>query len=186
MTFVELLIQRQEPLVRRWQEAILAEYGDATAARWRRLRDPFANPVGHALSQGLPLLFLETTRDGELSASATSALEDILRIRSVQQLTPSRAVGFFAHLPEALRIELAAELATGAYAAEALALQRRIERLQMAAFDIYVQFRDQVSRLRQNELKRSVASLVRRWHGSDADESTPDSDVSALSCAAPR
>lgn len=180
MTFSELLTERQSQLVGRWQEAILAEYGDATAARWRRLRDPFANPVGHTLATGLPRLFQEVTRDGELTREAATSLEDILRIRSVQELSPSRAAGFFLHLRDAIRSELAAELAGGAHAAELSALERRIERLGMMAFDVYVRFRDQIFRLRHDELKRSVASLLKRWHGSDAPESNSNSEVVQL------
>jgi hypothetical protein len=183
MTLSELLAEKQSQLIGRWQEAILNEYGDATAARWRRLRDPFANPVGHALSAGLPLLFQEVRRDGELTAEATTALENIVRIRSVQELAPSRAAGFFLHLREAIRSELAAELESGTRGAELAALEKRIERLGMIAFDLYVRFRDQIFRLRHDELKRSVASLLRRWHGGELPESNSNSEAVPMHAA---
>jgi hypothetical protein len=165
MTLRELLVEKQAALIGRWLNAVLAEYGERTAVRWLRTRDPFANPVGHALTTGLPDLFAMVVGDGDPSAEAQAALETILRIRSVQELSPSQAVGFVYHLRDAVREELAAELAGGgAHAADLAAVEKRIERLAMLAFDQYVRIRDQIFRLRQDELRRSVASLLRRWN----------------------
>jgi RsbT co-antagonist protein rsbRD N-terminal domain len=165
-----LLSERQGALCGRWLDAILAGYGERTAARWRQDQDPFRNPVGHALATGLPALFDAVARDGGLSPAAASALEAIVRIRSVQELAPSQAVGFVWLLRDVLRAELAAELAGGALAAELEAVERRIERLGLCAVDAYVSLREQMFRLRQEELKRSVSSILRRWHGGEIPE----------------
>jgi hypothetical protein len=178
MMLQELVMQRRDALCRRWLEAVLAEYGELTAARWRR-EDPFGNPVGHTLAAGLPQLLEAIAAGGETPAGAVTALEAILRIRSVQDLSPSRAVGFVYRLREAVRGELAQELAGGALAGELLALDGRVERMAWLAFDVYVRLREQVFRLRQEELKRSVASLLRRWQG--AAPSEPDPGVVQLS-----
>ena len=164
MTLQALLVERHGAVCRRWLEAVLAEYGPQTAVRWRR-EDPFGNPVGHTLATGLPQLLEAVAAGGETPAGAATALEAILRIRSVQDLAPSRAVGFVYRLRGAIRDELAAELAGGALSAELSAIDERIEQLAWLAFDTYVRLRDQIYRLRQEELKRSVASLLRRWHG---------------------
>ena len=173
MMLQALLVERRGGLCRRWLDAVLAEYGEQTAARWSRERDRFANPVGHALATGLPQLLEAVATGGETPAGAATALEAILRIRSVQDLAPSRAVGFVYRLRDAIRDELAAELAGGALAADLAAVDRRIERLAWLAFDVYVRLHEQVFRLRQEELKRSVASLLRRWHGGEPDDRAP-------------
>jgi hypothetical protein len=170
MTLQALLVERRDALCRRWLGAVLAEYGELTAARWARERDQFANPVGHTLVTGLPQLLESVAAGGETPAGAAAALEAILRIRSVQDLAPSRAVGFVYRLRDAIRDELAAELAGGALSAELAAIDARIERLAWLAFDVYVRLREQVFRLRQEELRRSVASLLRRWHGGEMDD----------------
>ncbi len=179
MTLRELLIEKQTGVCGLWLDAILGQYGAVTAARWRRERDPFANPVGHALTSGLPALLEAVIGDGEPGAPALVALEAIVRIRSVQDLAPSRAVGFVYLLRDAIREELAGELARGAHDAELAAMDERIERLALRAFDTYVRLREQLYRMRQEELKRSVASLLRRWHGGELPE--PVSDVVELS-----
>lgn len=179
MTLREILVEKKAVLCERWLDATLAEYGEITARRWRREGDPFANPVGHALATGLPDLFEAIVGEGDPSPEAVRALEAILRIRSVQDLAPSRAVGFVYLLREGIRAELDHELAGGARAAELLALEARIERLAFLAFDAYVRFRVQMFRLRQEELKRSVASLLRRWN----DSSSPGDPLARPSAA---
>lgn len=174
MTLRELLGERQPAVCARWRDAILAEYGEATAARWRRVRDPFANPFGHALSTGLPKLLEAIAAGGEPPAAAVEALEGIVKIRSVQGLAASRAVAFLAALRAAVRAELEAELAGGAHDAELAAVDAEVERYTLAAFDVYVRIREQIHRMRQDELKRSVASILRRWHGGEAMEMPPE------------
>jgi RsbRD-like negative regulator of sigma factor len=165
MRLADLLAERQGSLCGRWLDAVLAEYGPVTASRWRREKDAFANPVGHVLSTELPILAASVAREEEPSEEAASALEAIVRIRAVQEMAPSRAVAFVWLLRDAIRAELAPELAGGAYAEELAAVERRIERLALHAFDTYVALREQVFRLRQEELKRSVSSILRQWHG---------------------
>jgi hypothetical protein len=171
--------QRQSALCGRWLDALFADYGEETAAKWRRERDPFANPVGHTFRAGAPRLIEALSSDRELDGDAAAALEPILKIRSVQDFAPSRAVSFVFMLRDAIRAEFASELAHGARDAELAVIERRIERLALLAFDVYVRCREQVFRLRQDELKRSVATLLRRWHGSD-ELPGPASDVVEL------
>jgi hypothetical protein len=170
MRFAALLLDRQGAVCERWLGAILAEYGALTASRWRREKDPFANPVGHALVTALPELLAAVAGGGDLSAEAAGALEAVVRIRSVQDMAPSRAVGFVWLLRDAIRAELAAELGGGAHAEELAEVDCRVERLAAHAFDTYVGLREQVFRLRQEELKRSVASILRQWHGGEVPE----------------
>lgn len=177
MALRELLAERRAAVCERWLEAVLAEYGPVTAARWRQERNRFANPIGHALSAGLPELLAAAAGDRELDDQTTSALEEIVRIRSVQDFTPSRAVGFVYHLRAALRDELAPELSGGAHAAELAQLDARIEQLALVAFDTYVSIREQMFRLRQEELKRSVASILRRWNGGELPAAASDEVV---------
>ncbi len=158
MTRRELLAGKKPAICARGLDAVLAAYGEQTAARWRRVRDPVANPVGHALSTGLPELVDVIAGEGELSPAA---LEAIVRIRSVQELSPSKAVGFIHLLRESIKAEL-----PGVDLGE---INPRIEQLTLRAFDLYVRFREQILRLRQEELKRSVASILRRWHGPEED-----------------
>ncbi len=177
MSLRDLLIERRSALVERWLDAVLREYGEVTAARWRSEKDRFANPVGHALVDGLPALVDAVAEGGRPAERALSALEAIVRIRSVQDLAPSRAVGFVYLLRRAIRDELAAELASGAHAAELEKIDARIEQLALVGFDTYVALREDMYRLRQEELRRSVASILRRWGGGELPQEVSEDVV---------
>jgi hypothetical protein len=172
MALREVLAERQAALCGRWLSAVLEDYGRTTASRWLRERDPFANPVGHVLRTALPTLLASVAGEGEMGPEALAALEAVVRLRSVQALAPSLAVGFVYRLRDVLREELEADSAGGGLGAELAAAERRIERLALLAFDAYVLCREEVHRLRQEELKRSVGSILRRWHG--GGEALPD------------
>jgi hypothetical protein len=165
MRLRDLLSQRRSALSRRWLDHLLAERGEEGVPP-RRDRDAFADPVGHTLATELPRLVDVLGGDGELSA-ASAPLEAIIRIRAVQELAPSQAVGFVHRLRDAVRAELADELAGGALGDELAALEGRIERLTLLAFDVFVSVREELSRLRQEELRRSVAALLRRWQAGE-------------------
>ncbi len=173
----ELMSQRRSALAERWLVAILADYGEEAAKSWRRERDRFANPIGHTFATEGPKLIDAVSSDGDLSAAA-APLEAIIKIRSVQDFTPSRAVSFVFALRDITRAELAPEIARGGLDRELEAFDRRVERLALLAFDLYVQCRGQVFRLQYDELKRSVATLLRRWHGGELPE--PASGTVAL------
>jgi hypothetical protein len=177
MSLRELLIERQSALCGRWLDAVLGEYGEVTAARWRKEKDRFANPIGHALAEGLPEILDAVASGREPGERALSALEGIVRIRSIQDLAPSRAVGFVYLLRRAIRDELAAELANGAHAAALAEIDARIERIALVAFDTYTSVREQTYRLRQEELRRSVASILRRWGGGELPEEVSEDVV---------
>jgi hypothetical protein len=176
MSLRELLNERRPALCARWLDAVLGEYGEVTASRWRKERDRFANPIGHALSDGLPLLLDAVVGGRGAGERAMTALEDIVRIRSVQDLAPSRAVGFVYLLRAAVRQELGDALA-GAHAGELAELDARVEQLALVAFDTYVGLREHAYQLRQEELRRSVASILRRWGGGEVPQEVSEDVV---------
>lgn len=167
MTLRELVKRREAELCERWLDAVFAEYGEEAAVLFRRERDPFANPVGHMFRTHAPGLIQAVFEEEEPSKATADALEAILRVRSVQELAPSRAVSFVYRLRDVICLAAAQQ---GPLSADLAVLERRIERLALLAFDIYVRLREHVFRLRQQELKRSVATLLRRWGGSPSDE----------------
>ena len=111
--------------------------------------DPFRNPVGHALRQSLTNLFEQL--QGNMDAShITPALDAIIRIRAVQDLTASQAVGFVYLLKPILR-ELAPEH-------DQVRFADRVDQLALMAFDKYMQCREQLVEIRLNERLRSIPS----------------------------
>jgi hypothetical protein len=170
-SLLELTASQREAVVRKWLAHTSSSYPDQTTRFLLDTQDPFRNPVGSALKKGLPVLFDQLA--GEFSMEQIApALDDIVRIRAVQDFSASQAVGFIFHLKEITREELGPETPGLA------ALDKRIDRLAQAAFDIYMECREKTWRIQVREAKRRVYVLEqvasRRAHGSStAPEETP-------------
>jgi len=150
----EALVHRKEAVVNEWLARTLRTYPSHTARFLHQEADPFRNPVGAALKQGLPALFDELA--GAMDATRIqSALDRVVRIRAVQDFTPSQAVGFLFLLKDVLREQ-------GLWAAE---LERRIDLMALAAFDLYMECREQIAEIKVGEARRAVMVAERSLRG---------------------
>ncbi len=155
------LKRRTDRILGRWVEDSLAAYPAEASAAWTRERDPFANPVGHSLRTGTQVL-LEALLDGADAEATKRGLDEIVRIRAVQQMSPSTAIGFVFRLKDAIRAELGEALDEPALRAELTELEGRIDAAALVAFDLFVEYRERVTTLRINELKKNIPWVVTR------------------------
>lgn len=177
----ELVAENRPAVLADWMERILAAYPPETARFLRDTSDPFGNPVGAALREELPTLLdgvLVAADDERLHAS----LDRILRVRAVQGLAPSAAVSFLLELKPVLERLLES---TGSAARDELALlDRRVDRVALAAFDVYSICREQVCEIRVRSIRElSMKHLERlgEWQArrdgrpttGDAEGATP-------------
>jgi len=141
-----------EAILEQWITRTIASYPGLAVSFLASEKDPFRNPVGHTLREGLATLLQELLGDdllGELNAERVQpALDAIIRIRAVQDLTPSQAVGFVFLLKPILR-ELAPEH-------DQAQLHDRIDRVALMAFDKYMQCREQLADIRVSEGRRRM------------------------------
>ena len=151
--------KKKDAVVQRWLEDALATYHEDASALFGREKDPFANPVGHSLRVGMRGIF-DDLLDGTQSEKTRQHLHEIIKIRAVQQFSASQAVRFVFRLKEVIRAELGNAARDPQLASELTELEGRIDRMALAAFDIFVQCREQVCELRVNEAKRRVSWIV--------------------------
>lgn len=135
----------RDPIVEQWIASALQSYPSASVPFLSAEDDPFRNPVGHTLRQSLTTLYDELRGTMETERIAP-ALDALIRIRAVQDLTASQAVGFVFLLKPILR-----ELAPVDDS-----LNDRIDRLALMAFDKYMQCREQLADIRVNEGQRRM------------------------------
>ena len=146
----ELLTRTRPAILQRWRDLLLSSYAPDASRFFREQRDPFANPVGSAISQSLAGVFDELL--GEARAEAlVPLLDDLIRIRAVQDFSPSQAVGFVFELKRAVREQLAG-VETPPWS-ELMEFEGRIDRLALLAFDLYLQCREQIFQIRVKEAK---------------------------------
>ena len=154
-----LLRQNRDSILDRWLEAIVATYPANTASFLRDQEDRFSNPVGHALKEATGAIVDGLIEDAGADALARS-LDEIIRIRSVQDYTASQAVSFVFLLKQAVR-DTATE--AGGFSAEDLArLEARVDDLALTAFDVYMRCREQLYEIRSNEVRKRTHLLLER------------------------
>ena len=150
------IVVHQDEILERWIDEVFNGYPEETARFLRSNPDRFSNPVGAGLREGLKVLL-----DGVLSGVGPEELEAdldrILRVRAVQEFEPSIAVGFVFGLKDLLR-RFAGEDADDSFEI----LDRRIERLGMCAFDVYMRCREQMWQIRAREIRNQSVGIMER------------------------
>jgi RsbT co-antagonist protein rsbRD N-terminal domain len=140
-----------ETILELWIARTAESYPRHAAALLRHEQDPFRNPVGAALRQSLSHLLRELT--GEMDATAIdSALDPIIRLQLVQGFASDDAVRFTTLLEPILR-ELAGAESSAAFGSRID--DARIGQLERMAVDKYAQCREQLARIRANEVRRT-------------------------------
>jgi len=159
MMLRRLLLEKREAIARRWLDVVLATYPGDSGAVFGREKDPFANPVGHSLREGTERI-LDVLLDGADVAEIGESLHEIMKIRAVQQFAPSRAVEFVLRLKGVFRAELGGAAVDPQFSMQLAELDTQIDAIALAAFDSYVECRENVYQLRINEVKRQVSWVV--------------------------
>ena len=139
-------------IAQRWLSRILESYPEQTSRFLLQTKDPFQNPVGRVLREVIPMLFKEFA-GGFDRERIQLALDEIVRVRAVQEFTPGQAVGFIFLLRRIVR----EELRPSQYDPEAL--EKRVDEMAMIAFDLYSGCRDKMAEIKINEAKRRVFVL---------------------------
>ena len=152
MILENLLLQNQKTILKNWFDLILESYPEDTASLMRKERNQFANPVGSTISREIEVLFKNLCEGGRPEKCEVS-LDSILKIRSVQDFSPSKAVGFIFLLKRAIGETVRDEIFKESTMDEWLKFQEGIDDLALQAFDIYMDCREKVCEIRVNQAR---------------------------------
>lgn len=141
--------EKKDVISSEWLKSVLRTYPEDSSRLLRLESDPFRNPVGHALKEGLSVL-VEEILGGMKPDRITPAMDAIVRIRAVQGCTAGQAVSFVLLLRDVVRRHLRSH-------EEILAIaEQRIDELALLAFDLFTRCREKIHEIKANELKRSM------------------------------
>jgi len=152
MALEALLLQKKTPILRKWFDLILEAYPSDVATLMRKNSDPFTNPVGSTISREIEVLLKELCGGSDVQQCSAS-LGAILKIRSVQDFSPSQAVGFVFLLKEAIESTLKEEIHKDPVAGEWKGFRSKIDALALCAFDVYVKCREKIYEIRVNQAR---------------------------------
>ncbi len=167
MELATVLEQNRETILAKWFDLIAKTYPAITSEFLAKQKDQFRNPVGHAITESIEPLY-----DQIVSAMGTdellAALDGIIRIRSVQDFTPSETIGFIFQLKTVIRDIMRAEVREPGSWDDLAELESRIDRVALLAFEKYTECREKLHEIRNQEIKSRTMKLLERATGKAA------------------
>jgi hypothetical protein len=159
MSSAQSLATKKQEILKSWFQATVDSYPSDTARFLKSQKDPFANPVGQTTYRSLDALVdaLVTNAGREVM---TAALDPIIRIRAVQTFTASDATRFVFSLKQIIRQHLPVQGPDAEV--DINDLDRRIDEMAMAAFDIYVACREKIFELKATESRKQFFGSLKR------------------------
>lgn len=161
----DLLLERKSAILGKWFDELLKTYPADTAPFLKSQKNRFINPVGSIIFRGMEKLFekLLDGSDSDLVSQAAPVLDSIIRIRAVQDISPSQAVSFILILKKVLREELKKDVpGEDRIAEDLLALESKIDALALLSFDIYMNCREKIYELKVKELQNWTFRRLQR------------------------
>ncbi len=156
--FNELLIKKKSDIVDNWIQLIFHTYASETSKFLNIERDQFSNPVGFITNETINQLFDSLVT--EINPGIVKPLLiDLIKIRAVQEFTPSQAVGFTLLLKNAVRKIMSESLQEKKVYDELLTFESKIDKVALIAFDLYQECREKVYRIHLNEIKTNSLSV---------------------------
>lgn len=166
-TLRQRLIDKKKEILTDWRNIIFNSYPSDSVQFLKNEQDRFNNPIGSCIREVTEDIYtglIENVKIDELFV----ALDRIIRIRSVQDYTPSQAIAFMNALKLAIRHKCE-DIDTDENFRAFLDLESRIDRLTFLAFDIYMQCREKIYEIRINDMKRKSEILFQRSQELDKD-----------------
>jgi hypothetical protein len=154
MSSAHALAGKKKDILKHWFQATVDSYPADTAKFLKNQQDPFANPVGKTTYQSLEAL-LDALIAGAGREAMMEALDPVIRIRAVQSFTPSKATAFVFSLKQILHDCLSGET-------DRAALDRRIDEMAMAAFDLFMACREKIYELKATESRNQFFGSLKR------------------------
>lgn len=162
MKLEEFLANKKTAVVNRWFQLLVEEYPQETARFLQREKDRFANPVGYTIREAVAGLY-DILLEGGDAGYASGYLDGLIRIQAVQDFPPSRVIGGILHIKKIIGEELAGEIREAGVSGEEVRLfASRVDRLALAAFDIYMACREKLYEIRVQEIKNRTARLLQK------------------------
>ena len=139
-----------DKIVSRWVEYLLSTY--TSSGFFIKEKDKFANPIGGNFREGLQKLFLLLVKGAD-PKEFNAPLEQIISIRAVQEFTPAQAVAPLNGVKHIVREAFTADKERKHLITELYDFEFSVDLAVIAAFDIYMQYRERLYQVRIAEIR---------------------------------
>ncbi len=161
MDILPTLRAKKEEITKQWVESVFTSYPLETTGFLRTQKDDFCNPVGEIVTTMSHFLFDAAAGEHVLELKLRDALERFVKLRSVQDFTPSRGLGVLFTFKHFFRDAFFEECAAKGAIKEYLECESRIDTLTLMAFDMYIASREVLAESRIAEIRNAHSQIVR-------------------------
>lgn len=163
MNFNKFLEDNKEIIREKWYSIIAGTYQDTSGKFFFSNRgQQFSNPVAWTFTQEIPIILDEIIK-GKTSEALYTALENIIRIRAVQEFTPSESLAFILSLKGLVKELLGNNIDDKTVKSDFNDFEAKVDAVLLISFDIYNTMREKLIDIRINEIKRRYDSFLQRF-----------------------
>ncbi|MGE4298427.1 MAG: RsbRD N-terminal domain-containing protein [Desulfovibrionaceae bacterium] len=162
MTLLDQLRDQREQLADAWLQSVFKTYPIDTVGFLRSKKDQFANPVGNRTTKAIRVLTDELLKDGLDTEAVQEPLDELIRIRTIQDFTPAAACGVIYFLKTIVRDLMAKTPLTPELMTELLQFESKLDTLALISFNIYIKCKTLVYEMRIKEVKLAQHRLLQR------------------------
>jgi hypothetical protein len=160
--FFKTLEENRDKLIDKWVKFALSTYPSKSEAFFTKQSDPFLNPVGNVLRNGLRDIFDELLKD-KASEDLPLHVDAIVRVRAVQDFSPSGAVRIFWKLKDIVEEVIDIDSVPEEARWEVKEFLRRVDDLCFLAFDIFMKCREKLWELKTKEFQAGIRNILRHY-----------------------
>ena len=147
----KFLEQNRESILQGWFDLTINTYGPEMVRFLKKEKNPFSNPVRNTI-----ITSLEGIYDGILNSNGGDeyhGLEDIIKVRAVQDFSPSDALSFLFDLKKIVRTAFSKREQKPETMEALYDFDERFDTLLKRAFDLYNNCRLKIQEIKMAEIK---------------------------------
>ncbi len=161
MNLHKYLIDNKKEIIERWFSAIVGSYPDKTGKYYKQKHKQFTNPVGHTISKEINIIYNEIVNPGQPEI-IEHAMENIIKIRAVQDFSAAGACNFVFALKDIVRESTQNITKDKADYEELQGFEDRVDKAMLAAFDCYMRSRERLYEIKATELRNRSHMMIDR------------------------
>lgn len=156
------IIAKKKPIIsEKWFNMIISSYPETTSTFLRKQINPFSNPVGNTIREMITMV-LDALCDEDVNEKVYESIDKFVRIRAVQDFTPSTALNFIFMLKQVVKKELKDELNNKDMYEAFYLFNSKIDELMLRAFESYMKYREKIYELKVHEFKNMAFRLLEK------------------------
>jgi hypothetical protein len=158
MNFTEFIAKNSQVLSENWFKWMINHYPEPSKKYLLKIDQPFTNPVGYNIYTNLNKLMELLSKNEIDSKEFDEALEEILKIRTVQGIDHWQAINIFEYLWDKF-IEEAPKIST---IEEIVNSVDYYQALLSKSLNIFVEIKEKIAEIQKNEIRNRYGNILER------------------------